>query len=84
MGRKVDMKKIENITKCQVTFSKRRSSLFKKAHEISVLCDVDVALVAFSPSGRLGKFCSRKRSARQPPPTLAIELGLIDLIRFPM
>lgn len=81
MGRKVDMKKIENITKCQVTFSKRRSSLFKKAHEISVLCDVDVALVAFSPSGRLGKFCSRKRSARQPP-TLEIELSLIDLISY--
>ncbi|KAL4645437.1 hypothetical protein ACB092_02G235200 [Castanea dentata] len=58
---KVDMKKIENPTKCQVSFSKRRSSLFRKTHEISVLCDVDLALIAFSPSGRLNKFCSQKR-----------------------
>ncbi|GFZ18589.1 K-box region and MADS-box transcription factor family protein [Actinidia rufa] len=61
MGRKVDMKKIEDITKCQVTFSKRRSSLMKKAHEISVCCDVDVAFVTFSPSGRVIKFSSQKR-----------------------
>ncbi|KAK9990183.1 hypothetical protein SO802_025168 [Lithocarpus litseifolius] len=58
---KVDMKKIENPTKCQVAFSKRRSSLFRKTHEISVLCDVDLVLIAFSPSGRLNKFCSQKR-----------------------
>nr|XP_023911971.1 MADS-box transcription factor 31-like isoform X2 [Quercus suber] len=61
MGPKVDMKKIENPTKCQVAFSKRRSSLFRKTHEISVLCDVDLALIAFSPSGRLNQFCSQKR-----------------------
>ncbi|XP_057481945.1 agamous-like MADS-box protein AGL66 [Actinidia eriantha] len=61
MGRKVDMKKIEDITKCQVTFSKRRSSLMKKAHEISVCCDVDVAFVTFSPSGRVIKFSSQRR-----------------------
>ncbi|KAL8475061.1 hypothetical protein ACS0TY_031470 [Phlomoides rotata] len=62
MGRKINMKKIENIIKCQVTFSKRRSSLMKKASEISICCDVDVALVAFSPSGRVTKFCSQRRS----------------------
>ncbi|KAL1540827.1 hypothetical protein AAHA92_25120 [Salvia divinorum] len=61
MGRKIDMKKIENVTKCQVTFSKRRSSLMKKANEIAVCCDVDVAFVAFSPSGRVSKFCNEKR-----------------------
>lgn len=61
MGRKIEMKKIENVTKCQVTFSKRRSSLMKKASEISTVCDVDVALVAFSPSGRLTKFSNQKR-----------------------
>lgn len=72
------MKKIENLTKCQVTFSKRRSSLFKKAHEISVLCDVDVALVAFSPSGRLCKFSSPERSATYQ--TLAI--GLLNSLPF--
>ncbi|GMP26188.1 hypothetical protein CsSME_00002745 [Camellia sinensis var. sinensis] len=61
MVRKVDMKKIEDITKCQVTFSKRRSSLIKKAHEISVCCDVDIAFITFSPSGRVSKFCSQRR-----------------------
>ncbi|XWS33291.1 hypothetical protein CRYUN_Cryun22dG0068800 [Craigia yunnanensis] len=55
------IKKIEDVTRCQVTFSKRRSSLIRKANEISVFCDVDVALVAFSPSGRISKFCSRER-----------------------
>ncbi|CAL5368688.1 unnamed protein product [Camellia sinensis] len=57
----VDMKKIEDITKCQVTFSKRRSSLIKKAHEISVCCNVDIAFITFSPSGRVSKFCSQRR-----------------------
>ncbi|KAL1569612.1 agamous-like MADS-box protein AGL8 [Salvia divinorum] len=61
MGRKIDMKKIEDVTKCQVTFSKRRSSLMKKANEIAICCDVDVAFVAFSPSGRISKFCNKKR-----------------------
>ncbi|KAL3613416.1 hypothetical protein CASFOL_042679 [Castilleja foliolosa] len=61
MGRKIDMKKIEDITRCQVTFSKRRSSVIKKANEIAICCDVDVAFVAFSPSGRISKFCNQKR-----------------------
>ncbi|GFP88060.1 mads-box transcription factor 3 [Phtheirospermum japonicum] len=42
MGRsKLPIKKIENITNRQVTFSKRRYSLIKKAYEIAVLCDID-------------------------------------------
>ncbi|KZV40533.1 hypothetical protein F511_39630 [Dorcoceras hygrometricum] len=61
MGRKIDMKKIQDVTKCQVTFSKRRSSLIKKANEIAICCDVDVAFVAFSPSGRVSKFCNQRR-----------------------
>ncbi|XP_007048033.2 PREDICTED: uncharacterized protein LOC18611623 isoform X2 [Theobroma cacao] len=61
MDNKPEMKRIEDVTRCQVTFSKRRSSLLRKANEISVFCDVDVALVAFSPSGRVSKFCSRER-----------------------
>lgn len=61
MGRKIDMKKIEDVTKCQVTFSKRRSSLMKKANEIAICCDIDVAFVAFSPSGRITKFCNKTR-----------------------
>ncbi|CAI0464898.1 unnamed protein product [Linum tenue] len=57
MGRvKLAIKRIENTTNRQVTFSKRRNGLIKKAYELSVLCDVDVALILFSPSGRLTFF----------------------------
>ncbi|KAI3978488.1 hypothetical protein MKX01_015663, partial [Papaver californicum] len=53
MGRhKVSIKKIEDTTRSQVTFSKRRNGLIKKIQELSTLCDVNVAVVAFSPSGR--------------------------------
>lgn len=61
MGKKIEIKKIEEITKRQVTFSKRRSSLLKKAEEIAICCDVDVLFVALSPADRLSKFCSQKR-----------------------
>ncbi|KAG8640952.1 hypothetical protein MANES_13G089060v8 [Manihot esculenta] len=61
MGRKIAIEKIENPTKRQVTFSKRRSSFIKKANEISILCAVDVALIAFSSFGRISKFSSRSR-----------------------
>ncbi|CAK9207187.1 unnamed protein product [Sphagnum troendelagicum] len=54
MGRvKLEIKKIENPTNRQVTYSKRRNGLIKKAYELSVLCDIDVALIMFSPSGKL-------------------------------
>lgn len=52
------MKRIEDKSSRQVTFSKRRSGLIKKAKELSILCDVEVALVVFSSRGRLYEFCS--------------------------
>ncbi|XP_051139899.1 agamous-like MADS-box protein AGL104 isoform X2 [Andrographis paniculata] len=61
MGRvKLQIKKIENTTNRQVTFSKRRNGLIKKAYELSVLCDVDVALIMFSPSGRVSIFSGNR------------------------
>ena len=63
MGRvKLQIKRIENTTNRQVTFSKRRNGIIKKAYELSVLCDVDVALIMFSPSGRVSLFSGNKRS----------------------
>ncbi|XP_009408635.2 truncated transcription factor CAULIFLOWER A [Musa acuminata AAA Group] len=57
MGRgRVQLKRIENKINRQVTFSKRRSGLLKKAHEISVLCDADVALIIFSTKGKLYEY----------------------------
>ncbi|KAL3504865.1 hypothetical protein ACH5RR_034706 [Cinchona calisaya] len=55
---KIKIKKIDNITARQVTFSKRRRGLFKKAEELSVLCDADVALIIFSATGKLFEFSS--------------------------
>ncbi|KAL3649503.1 MADS-box protein soc1 [Castilleja foliolosa] len=55
---KTQMKRIENATSRQVTFSKRRNGLLKKAFELSVLCDADVALIIFSPRGKLYEFAS--------------------------
>lgn len=54
------MKRIENASSRQVTFSKRRNGLLKKAYELSVLCDADVALIIFSSKGRLYEFSSSK------------------------
>ncbi|KAH0975298.1 hypothetical protein GBA52_017197 [Prunus armeniaca] len=59
MGRgKVELKRIENPTSRQVTFSKRRNGLLKKAFELSVLCDAEVALIILSPSGKICQFAS--------------------------
>ncbi|KAK3016916.1 hypothetical protein RJ639_006521 [Escallonia herrerae] len=55
---KIQMKRIENATSRQVTFSKRRNGLLKKAYELSVLCDAEVALLIFSQKGRLFDFAS--------------------------
>ncbi|KAK5846270.1 agamous-like MADS-box protein AP1 isoform X4 [Gossypium arboreum] len=59
MGRgRVQLKRIENKINRQVTFSKRRSGLLKKAHEISVLCDAQVALMVFSSKGKLFEYAT--------------------------
>ncbi|RRT61857.1 hypothetical protein B296_00011017 [Ensete ventricosum] len=59
MGRgRLELKRIENKINRQVTFSKRRSGLLKKAYELSVLCDAEVALIIFSSRGKLFEFGS--------------------------
>ncbi|XP_011651129.1 MADS-box protein AGL42 isoform X2 [Cucumis sativus] len=55
---KVEMKRIENATSRQVTFSKRRNGVLKKAYELSVLCDAEIAVIIFSQKGRLYEFAS--------------------------
>ncbi|KAF0889559.1 hypothetical protein E2562_028654 [Oryza meyeriana var. granulata] len=56
------LRRIENEVSRQVTFSKRRLGLLKKAHEIAVLCDVDVALIVFSGKGKLYEYASSHTS----------------------
>ncbi|XP_073037184.1 agamous-like MADS-box protein MADS4 isoform X3 [Primulina eburnea] len=63
MGRgRVELKRIENKINRQVTFAKRRNGLLKKAYELSVLCDAEVALIIFSNRGKLYEFCSSSSS----------------------
>ncbi|KAI8550251.1 hypothetical protein RHMOL_Rhmol06G0090100 [Rhododendron molle] len=59
---KIKIKKIDNITARQVTFSKRRRGLLKKAEELAVLCDAEVALIIFSATGKLFEFASSSMS----------------------
>ncbi|XP_072972968.1 MADS-box transcription factor 23-like isoform X3 [Typha angustifolia] len=59
MGRgKIEIRRIDNSTSRQVTFSKRRSGLLKKARELAILCDADVGVIIFSSTGRLYDFAS--------------------------
>lgn len=61
MGRgKIEIKRIENTTNRQVTFCKRRNGLLKKAFELSVLCDAEVALVVFSSRGKMYEYSSQQ------------------------
>lgn len=61
MGRaKIEIKRIDNATNRQVTFSKRRNGLLKKAYELSVLCDADVAVIMFSPTGKLFEYANSR------------------------
>ncbi|XP_019460722.1 PREDICTED: MADS-box protein AGL24-like isoform X3 [Lupinus angustifolius] len=55
---KIKIKKIDNLTARQVTFSKRRRGIFKKAQELSVLCDAKVGLLVFSATGKLYEYAS--------------------------
>nr|XP_048335532.1 MADS-box transcription factor 23 isoform X1 [Ziziphus jujuba var. spinosa] len=59
MGRgKIVIRRIDNSTSRQVTFSKRRKGLIKKAKELAILCDAEVGLVIFSSTGKLYEFAS--------------------------
>ncbi|RHN64903.1 putative transcription factor MADS-type1 family [Medicago truncatula] len=53
MGRrKIEIEIVKDPNTRQVTFSKRRTGLFKKANELSILCGVEIAIVVFSPGNR--------------------------------
>ena len=54
--RKIEIAKIPKKNHLQVTFSKRRSGLFKKASELCTLCGANVAIIVFSPSGKVFSF----------------------------
>ncbi|VFQ73108.1 unnamed protein product [Cuscuta campestris] len=50
---KIEIKKIENLQRRNVAFTKRRQGLFKKAREICRLCPgTRLAALVFSPAGK--------------------------------
>ncbi|KAK2657083.1 hypothetical protein Ddye_010135 [Dipteronia dyeriana] len=66
MGRgKIEIKRIENATNRQVTYSKRRNGIFKKAQELTVLCDAKVSLIMFSNTGKFHEFISNSTSTKK-------------------
>ncbi|KAH9626567.1 hypothetical protein KSS87_005547 [Heliosperma pusillum] len=59
MGRgKIAIRRIDNTTSRQVTFSKRRNGLLKKSKELAILCDAEVGVIIFSSTGKLYDFAS--------------------------
>ncbi|KXS96873.1 hypothetical protein AC578_6217 [Pseudocercospora eumusae] len=59
MGRrKIEIKPIRDDRNRSVTFLKRKGGLFKKAHELSVLCSVDVAVIIFGHNKKLYEYSS--------------------------
>ncbi|XP_034209603.1 agamous-like MADS-box protein AP3 isoform X2 [Prunus dulcis] len=62
---KIQIKRIENATNRQVTYSKRRNGLFKKAHELTVLCDATVSLIMVSNSGKIHEYISPSTTTKQ-------------------
>nr|XP_012463561.1 unnamed protein product [Gossypium raimondii] len=62
MGRgKIEIKKIEKSSSRQVTFSKRRNGLLKKAKELAILCDAELGLIIFSSTSKLHHFASSRQ-----------------------
>ncbi|XP_033964705.1 myocyte-specific enhancer factor 2A-like isoform X2 [Pseudochaenichthys georgianus] len=59
MGRrKIQIARIVDERNRQVTFMKRKFGLMKKAYELSVLCDCEIALIIFNSSNKLFQYAS--------------------------
>ncbi|XP_057490959.1 floral homeotic protein DEFICIENS-like [Actinidia eriantha] len=62
---KIQIKRIENSTNRQVTYSKRRNGLFKKANELTVLCHAKVSIIMLSSTGKLHEYISPSVATKQ-------------------
>jgi len=59
MGRvKIKIKRIEDQRTKTVTYNKRKRGLIKKAMELSLLCDCEIALIIYNSKGRLSEYAS--------------------------
>ncbi|KAE8719394.1 hypothetical protein F3Y22_tig00109960pilonHSYRG00022 [Hibiscus syriacus] len=65
MGRvKLKIKKLENTNGRQATYAKRKHGIMKKANELSILCDVEIILLMFSPTNK-PSLCIGKRNIEE-------------------
>ncbi|KAL2992973.1 hypothetical protein AAZX31_10G080900 [Glycine max] len=81
---KIEMKKMRNESNLRVTFSKRRTGVFKKASELATLCGVDVVVIMFSPGNRVFSFGSpsvdsvvQRYKTQGPPSLLTLDLNKV-------
>ncbi|XWS51149.1 hypothetical protein CRYUN_Cryun12cG0152100 [Craigia yunnanensis] len=58
---KLKIKRLESYSNRQVTNSKRRTGILKKAKELSILCDIHITLLMFSPTGKPTLFHGERR-----------------------
>jgi hypothetical protein len=59
MGRKkITINKITDERNRQVTFTKRKTGLMKKAYELSVLCDCEIVIIIFNNNNKLFQYGS--------------------------
>ncbi|KAL8171975.1 hypothetical protein V2J09_023779 [Rumex salicifolius] len=62
---KIQIKRIENVTNRQVTYSKRKTGLLKKAEELTVLCDAKVSLIMISSTNKVHEYTSPSTNTKQ-------------------
>ena len=59
MGRKkISIQRIPDERNRQVTFTKRKFGLMKKAYELSVLCDCEISVIIFNAHNKLFQYAS--------------------------
>ncbi|XP_051133411.1 agamous-like MADS-box protein AGL62 [Andrographis paniculata] len=83
---KIQMKRMSKESNLLVTFSKRRSGLFKKASELCTLCAAEIAIIVFSPGKKVfsfghpsvdsvvDRYLDLQGQAAQPPKPAALQL----------
>lgn len=66
MGRvKLKIKRLESSSNRQITFAKRKNGITKKAKELAILCDIDIILLMFSPSGKPSAYFGERGNFEQ-------------------
>jgi hypothetical protein len=54
--RKIEISRIQNDRHRQVTFAKRKLGVMKKATELAILCQANVAVIVFSANNKMSVF----------------------------